>query len=224
LSSKSVRYIGWTPVRSLHFFLLISVFVALSLLVSIGATSVLDDLISSVFRVLHGNNTLNLIVINLSLLGDTSTLLLLAIALTIIKRTRKIGIVFLTCILTIIISSVYIKILVGRHTPPIIFSHSLSTSQKQIIEEEVVSPLAKNLSYPASHVAIVTCFAYIVELKIVSKSKLLTILIWSYPFFMAFSRLYLMQYYLADVIGGFLLGLVVGIGMSSIMHLNWYDK
>jgi membrane-associated phospholipid phosphatase len=41
---------------------------------------------------------------------------------------------------------------------------------------------------------------------------------------MAFSRLYLMQYYLADVFGGFLLGLVVGIGMSSIMHLNWYDR
>src|SRR5919109_2580389 len=115
----------------------------------------------------------------------------------------------------------YIKILVGRHPPPpIIFPYSIYTSQNYIIEKEVVSPLAKNLSYPASHVAIVTCFAYIVELKIVSKSNL----IWSYPFFMAFSRLYLMQYYLADVFGGFLLGLVVGIGMSSIMHLNWYDR
>ncbi|HYY67726.1 MAG TPA: phosphatase PAP2 family protein [Nitrososphaeraceae archaeon] len=113
--------------------------------------------------------------------------------------------------------------MVGRHTPPIIFPHSLSTSQKQIIEEEVVSPLAKSLSYPASHVAIVACFAYIAEIKIVSKSKLLIILIWSYPFFMAFLRLYLMQYYLTDVIGGFLLGLVVGIVMSSIMHLNWYE-
>jgi membrane-associated phospholipid phosphatase len=40
---------------------------------------------------------------------------------------------------------------------------------------------------------------------------------------MAFLRLYLMQYYLTDVIGGFLLGLVVGIVMSSIMHLNWYE-
>jgi membrane-associated phospholipid phosphatase len=119
----------------------------------------------------------------------------------------------------------YIKILVGRHTPPpIIFPYSIYTSQNYIIEKEVVSPLAKNLSYPASHIAIVTCFAYIIELKIVSKSKLLSILIWSYPFFMAFSRLYIMQYYLADIIGGFLLGLVIGIGISSIMRLKSYDK
>jgi len=118
----------------------------------------------------------------------------------------------------------YIKILVGRHAPPDIFPYSLYTSQNQAIEEEVVSPLAKNLSYPASHIAIVTCFAYIIEFKTISKSKLLAILIWSYPFFMAFSRLYIMQYYLADVIGGFLLGLVIGIGISSIMHLNWYGK
>src|SRR5919109_5671540 len=119
----------------------------------------------------------------------------------------------------------YIKILVGRHPPPpIIFPYSIYTSQNYIIEKEVVSPLAKNLSYPASHIAIVTCFAYIIEIKIVSKSKLLTTLIWFYPILMAFSRLYLMQYYLADIIGGFLLGLAAGLGMSSIMHLNWYDK
>ena len=167
---------------------------------------------------------LNLIMINLSLLGDTSTLLLLAIALTIIKRTRKVGIVFLTCILIIIISSMYIKILVGRHAPLIDFPYAVYMSQNQIIEEEVVSPLAKNLSYPASHIAIVTCFAYLIELKIVSKSKLLATLIWSYPFLMAFSRLYIMQYYLADAIGGFLLGLVTGMAISSIMHLNLYDK
>jgi membrane-associated phospholipid phosphatase len=37
---------------------------------------------------------------------------------------------------------------------------------------------------------------------------------------MAFSRLFMMQYYLTDVIGGFLLGLIIGTAMSSIMRLN----
>jgi membrane-associated phospholipid phosphatase len=36
---------------------------------------------------------------------------------------------------------------------------------------------------------------------------------------MAVSRLYLGQYYLTDVIGGFLLGLIIGIAMSNIMRL-----
>jgi membrane-associated phospholipid phosphatase len=36
--------------------------------------------------------------------------------------------------------------------------------------------------------------------------------------------LYMGQYYLTDVIGGFLLGLIIGIAMSNIMRLNPPEK
>jgi undecaprenyl-diphosphatase len=56
------------------------------------------------------------------------------------------------------------------------------------------------------------------------KLRYLIPLIWSYPVLMTVSRLYLGQYYLTDVIGGFLLGLIIGIAMSNIMRLNPPEK
>ncbi len=211
-------YIGWAEVRSRRVYLLVSILVALSILVAVGTTSLPDDLVSSAIIVIHGRTGLDMLVISLSFLGDTSTLLLLAVALTIIKRTRRAGVVFLTCILILVILSMYIKMLVGRDTPSI--NSPSVTALDPLIEEETISPLANNLSYPASQIAIVTCFAYIVELKFLNKSRFAPYLMFSYVFLMAFSRLYLLQYYLTDIIGGFLLGLVIGIVMSSIMRLR----
>lgn len=199
------------------------VFGILSILVAVGATSTIDYPITDNVRKLHGSNALNMLMVSVSFLGDTSTLLLLAVVLTIIKRTRRAGMIFLTCILIIVISAMYIKVLVGRDIPPFIFSPSLSASQNKIIEQESVSPLAKNLSYPSSHIAIATCLACILELKLVHKSKLLASVIWFYPFLMTLSRVYIMQYYFTDVMGGFLLGLVVAVAMSNIMHLDPQD-
>lgn len=168
----------------------------------------------------HENNALNTIILYLSFSGDTSTLLLLAIVITIIKRTRRTGMIFLTCILIILILAIYIKILVGRDIPQITLPTSLNATQDLKLEEEIVSPMAKSLSYPATHIAIAGCLAYLLDLRMPRKLRYLTPLIWSYPVLMAVSRLYLGQYYLTDVIGGFLLGLIIGMAMSNIMKLN----
>jgi undecaprenyl-diphosphatase len=196
------------------------VFGILSILVAVGATSTLDYSITDNVRKLHGSNALNVLMVSVSILGDISTLLVLAVVLTIIKRTRRAGMIFLTCILIIVVSAMYIKVIVGRDIPPFIFSSSLSGWQNKIIEPESVSPMSKDLSYPSSHIAIATCLACILELKIIHKSKLLASAIWFYPSLMALSRVYIMQSYFTDVVGGFLLGLVVVVAMSKILHLE----
>lgn len=63
----------------------------LSALVAVGATSTLDYLITDNVRKLHGSNALNVLMVSVSILGDISTLLLLAVVLTIIKRTRRVA-------------------------------------------------------------------------------------------------------------------------------------
>lgn len=219
-----MAYIGLTTVRSPLFFLLISIFAGLTALVIVGGTSVLDDLVLSTIRVSHENNALNTIILYLSFSGDTSTLLFLSIVLTIIKRTRRTGMIFLTCILIILILAMYIKILVGRDIPQITLPTSLNATQDLKLEEEIVSPMAKSLSYPATHIAIAGCLAYLLDLRMPRKLRYSIPLIWSYPVLMAVSRLYLGQYYLTDVIGGFLLGLIIGIAMSNIMRLNPPEK
>jgi membrane-associated phospholipid phosphatase len=118
----------------------------------------------------------------------------------------------------------YIKILVGRETPQIILTSSRNTTQDQKVEEEIISPMARNLSYPATHIAIAACFAFLLGLSIPRRLSYLIPFIWSYPVLMAFPRLYFGQYYLTDVIGGFLLGIIIGIAMSGVMRLKPLEK
>jgi undecaprenyl-diphosphatase len=203
---------------------MIFIFGGLTALVFLGETSDLDNLVLSNIRMNHGNNTLNATMLNLSYFGDTSTLLFLSIVLTIVRRTRRTGVIFLTCIVIILILAMYIKILVGREIPQITSTTSRNTTQDQKIEEEIISPIARDSSYPATHIAIAACFAYLLELSMPSRLRYLIPLIWSYPVLMAFPRLYFGQYYLTDVIGGFLLGLIIGMAMSDIMRLKTPEK
>jgi undecaprenyl-diphosphatase len=203
---------------------MVSIFGGLTALVIVGETSDFDDLVLSNIGLNHANNTLNGTMLILSYFGDTSTLLLLSIVLTIVRRTRRIGVIFLTCIVIILILSMYIKILVGRETPQIILTSSRNTTQDQKVEEEIISPMARNLSYPATHIAIAACFAFLLGLSIPRRLSYLIPFIWSYPVLMAFPRLYFGQYYLTDVIGGFLLGIIIGIAMSGVMRLKPLEK
>jgi undecaprenyl-diphosphatase len=219
-----VGYIGRTTVRSPIFILMVSVFGGLTALVVVGETSDFDDLVLSNVGLNHANSTLNGTMLILSYFGDTSTLLLLSIVLTIVKRTRRIGVIFLTCIVIILILAMYIKILVGRETPQIILTSSRNITQDQKIEEEIMSPMARNLSYPATHIAIAVCFAFVLGLSIPRRLSYLIPFIWSYPVLVTFPRLYFGQYYLTDVIGGFLLGIIIGIAMSDVMRLKPHEK
>jgi undecaprenyl-diphosphatase len=219
-----VAYIGRTTVRSPIFILMVSVFGGLTALVVVGETSDFDDLVLSNVGLNHANSTLNGTMLILSYFGDTSTLLLLSIVLTIVKRTRRIGVIFLTCIVIILILAMYIKILVGREIPQIILTSSRNITQDQKIEEEIMSPMARNLSYPATHIAIAVCFAFLLGLSIPRRLSYLIPFIWSYPVLVTFPRLYFGQYYLTDVIGGFLLGIIIGIAMSDVMRLKPHEK
>jgi undecaprenyl-diphosphatase len=215
-----VAYIGRTTVRSPLFILMVSIFGGLTALVVLGETSDFDDLVLSNIGLNHVNSTLNATMLILSYFGDTSTLLLLSIVLTIVRRTRRIGVIFLTCIVIILILAMYTKILVGRENPQIILTSSRNTMQDQKIEEEIISPMARNLSYPATHIAIAACFAFLLGMSIPRRLSYLIPFIWSYPVLMSFPRLYFGQYYLTDVIGGFLLGIIIGIAMSDVMRLK----
>ena len=219
-----MAYIGRTTVRSPLFILMVSIFGGLTALVVVGETSDFDDLVLSNIGLNHANNTLNGTMLILSYFGDTSTLLFLSIVLTIVRRTRRIGVIFLTCIVIILILAMYIKILVGRETPQIILTSSRNTTQDQKVEEEIISPMARNLSYPATHIAIAACFAFLLGLSIPRRLSYLIPFIWCYPVLMAFPRLYFGQYYLTDVIGGFLLGIIIGIAMSDVMRLKPHEK
>jgi undecaprenyl-diphosphatase len=220
LSASTIQFPWLIPIRSPKFLLLIIGFFTLSMLVLTGITSAVDENISIRFKAVQENETWNLVITILSSVGDISTLLILAIVLTVMKRTRRLGMIFLTVIPIIVISGMYIKVVIGRQNPPYGFVSPLEISENKIIEDDSPSPLAKNLSYPSIYIAVAAAMAYIVGFKLNRKSKTFGLAIWSFPVIMAITRLYVMQSYLIDVIAGFLFGLIISVTMSNLMRLD----
>jgi membrane-associated phospholipid phosphatase len=52
------------------------------------------------------------------------------------------------------------------------------------------------------------------------KSRTAGLLIWLFPAMIAITRLYVMQHYFTDLMGGFLLGLIISIILSNVMRLD----
>ena len=189
-------------------------------MVILGSTTSFDEGVTKAIKKLHEDAVTNLLMVRLSFLGDTSSLLFLAIVLTIIRQTRRVGMIFLCSILIIIVLAMYTKIIIGREMPPSFSSSFNDGSQEQNVEEEPVSPLAKNLSYPSIHMATAACFAYLVRARLNPRHRVLSSWIWVYPVLMGISRIYVLQNYVTDIAGGFLLGLVVAISMNNVIRVN----
>ena len=136
-------------------------FSGLTALVASGLTTQLDDAISKYFKILLVSESVDTTLVILASLGDIFTLVIVAIILTIIRRTRKAGVIFLTSIVIIVITTMYIKPLVARPLPPYKYEPISRITKNFVIEADSVVPFARGFSYPSNHVASITALAYI---------------------------------------------------------------
>jgi len=120
----------------------------------------------------------------------------------------------------IAISIIYIKPVIGRHGPSEMFRSSLILPKHFALEDDSVAPFARDYSYPSNHIAIATALVFIAGFEVNKKFRIGGILIWTFPVLIGISKLYLMQHYFTDIIGGFLLGLIISIITSNVMHLD----
>jgi undecaprenyl-diphosphatase len=185
-----------------------------------GSTSSIDTVISLYFKSIQGNKNLDTLMIIVTTFGDVFSLVIIAIILTIIRRTRKTGMIFLISIVLLTILIMYIKPLVGRPIPPYGFEPELQLYKNFEIEKDSPVPFARELSYPSNHVAQATAFAFIVGFALNNKSRTAGLIMWLFPTIIAITRLYVMQHYLTDLVGGFLLGLIISTVLSNVMRLN----
>jgi undecaprenyl-diphosphatase len=152
--------------------------------------------------------------------GDVSTLLIVAAVLTIVRRTRKMGMIFLTIIVITAILVMYIKPIIGRSGPPYKFEPALRLPQHYLIEDDSIMPSVRNFSYPSNHLAIATSLAFIIGFRLNLTSRIAGLIIWLFPILIAVTKLYIMQHYLTDLISGSILGLVISIILSNMMGLD----
>jgi undecaprenyl-diphosphatase len=207
-------------IRSFEFTILAITFVCITAMVAFGLTSYLDGIITTWVKSLQGNQKMDIFMIILTSFSDVSTLLIIGVILTIIRRTRRMGLIFLLSMVFIAISIIYIKPVIGRHAPSEGFRSSLILPKHFALEDDSVTPSARDYSYPSNHLAIATALVFIVGFEVNKKSRIGGTLIWAFPALIGLSKLYLMQHYFTDIIGGFLLGLIISIITSNVMHLD----
>ncbi len=208
--------------NSPQFVFILVFFVILTTLVATQLTVEQDQAIS---RYVSGNppasDLISMLIIAVTSLGDVVTLVIISVVLSIIRRTRRQGLILLITILLTVILLTYIKPVVARDNPDYPSPFILSNNSKGfVIEGDTLSPLSRDYSYPSNHVAISTAFAFIVGYSLDKKSRIAGWLIWGFPLIVALTRILLIQHYVTDAIGGFLFGLVISIIMSNVMHLG----
>lgn len=208
---------------------LIAAFAVFSVIVGSGATFVTDDAVSRSFKSVHGNPGLDAMMVVITFLGDVTTLFVFGIIITIIRRTRKIGMVFLIAIAALAVVVMYMKPLIGRPVPPYGFDPAIDLPEDFRLEPDSIGPIAtscieadvpKPCSYPSGHASRATALAFIVGVAVYKKSKLAGYILWCFPLIIGISRLYVIQHYPSDIIGGFLFGGIVSIVLSNAMKLE----
>ncbi len=193
----------WNAKISLVFFLIIS-FVIVSTIALSGITNNLDNSITAYFDTIQ-NETLDLILIIITTTSDTINLIIAGFVLTIIKRTRRFGMILLISLVAITILVTYIKPLFGVEHPQETFVPLVSLPEKFTLERDSFMPLAQGYSYPSNHIASAAAFGFIIGgLSYRYSYKFGLAFMISFPVLIGFTKLYLFQHNLMDLIGGYL--------------------
>lgn len=207
--------------RSMYFVILLTAFVVFSVIVASGITLEADDSASRYFKSVHGSNpSIDMAMVVITSLGDVTTLFILGIVLTIIRRTRKVGMIFLIALVVLVVLVMYIKPLIGREIPRYGFEPASQLPENFSLESDSFAPLAAGFSYPSGHASRATALAFIAGYAIYNKSKKMGYSIWAFPVIIGITRIYVMQHYPTDIIAGFMFGGLVSVVLSNAMKLD----
>jgi undecaprenyl-diphosphatase len=207
--------------RSIYFVVLVAAFVIFTAVVASGITLGADDAVNRYFKSVHGSNPgLDMAMMIITSLGDVTTLFVVGIVLTIIRRTRKMGMIFLIALVVIVVLVMYIKPLIGREIPGYGFEPPSELPENFSLESDSFAPLAAGFSYPSGHASRATALAFITGYAIYNKSKKMGYVVWAFPVIIGITRVYVMQHYPTDIIGGFMFGALISIVLSNAMKLD----
>jgi undecaprenyl-diphosphatase len=195
-------------------------FAVFSAIVASGATAAIDDPVNNYAHSIQGDPGLDTLMIGITTAGDISTLFLFAIIITIIRRTRKAGMIFLIAIVILAILTMYIKPFFGRPVPPHAFVPGIELPENFNIETDSLAPFAAGFSYPSGHASRATALAFIVGYLLYRKARWAGYAIWSFPVIIGISRVYVQQHYPMDLVGGFLIGIIISAVLSSTMKIQ----
>lgn len=196
-------------IRSRSFVLTVLVFFLVTFLVYWEVTKQFDESIIIYFQSIAGNPGLDLLMESITEIGDVLYMLIFSIVLLIIKKTRKIGLTLMILLVLATLLTGYIKCGVDRDRPSLDFQGTPFPIEASEDTFALFCEGSFNASYPSGHAARATIFGIILGFSLSHRFPRGCYLLLLYPLLMSISRIYVLQHFPMDVIGGAILGIML---------------
>lgn len=200
-------------IRSRSFVLLTILFLILTAIVFSGITESFDQSIITFFSLNVGNPTIDIIMQYITESGDVFNMLMFGVLMLIIPKTRRVGITLMILIVLSTLLTGYIKCGIDRDRPDfdyegVPFPVEISRDTFALFCEG-----GYDASYPSGHAARSMIFGIILGFALSERFPRGAYLLFLYPLMISISRIYVLQHYPMDVIGG----TVIGIMLAGVM-------
>jgi undecaprenyl-diphosphatase len=182
-------------------------------LVYSGITENFDQNIILFFSENVGHPSLDLIMQSITESGEALWMLGFAIMILVIPRTRRVGITLMILIVISTLLTGYVKCGVDRDRPDFEYD---SVQFPVPVSKDTFALFCEggyDASYPSGHAARSMIFAIILGYALSERFPRGAYLMFLYPILISLSRLYVLEHYPMDVIGG----TVIGVMLAGVM-------
>ncbi len=200
-------------IRSRSFVLLTILFLLLTALVYYEITESFDQNIISFFSQNVGNPTLDIIMQYITESGDVFNMMGFGILMLIIPKTRRIGITLMILIVLSTLLTGYIKCGIDRDGPDFVYEGMPFPVEISRDTYALFCEGGFDASYPSGHAARAMIIGIILGYVLSERFPRGAYLLFLYPVMISISRIYVLQHFPMDVIGG----AVIGIMLAGVM-------
>lgn len=188
-------------------------FLILTGLVYSGITEIFDQEVILFFSEHVGDSTLDMIMQYVTESGEVFWMLGFGILMLLIPKTRRIGITLMILIVISTLLTGYIKCGVDRDRPD--FEYEGAPFPVPISKDTfaLFCEGGFDASYPSGHAARSMIFAIILGYALSDRFPRGAYLMFLYPAMISISRIYVLQHYPMDVLGG----IVIGVMLAGVM-------